>query len=35
MSNDNGALVVIEEGTDVALQLEAFSCCWAVFVFTF
>jgi hypothetical protein len=33
MVTENGALVVIEEGTDVELQVESLLCCLAAFMF--
>jgi len=33
MTNEN--LTIIEEGTALDAQTEAFGCCWAMFVFTF
>jgi hypothetical protein len=32
MTKENEALVIIEEGTDVEVQMEGFSCCWSSFI---
>lgn len=33
MVTENGALVVIEEGTDVEVQVESLICCLSAFMF--
>jgi hypothetical protein len=32
MATENEALVIIEEGTDVEVQMEAFGCCWTAYL---
>ena len=32
MAKENEALVIVEEGTDVEVQMEGFGCCWTSFV---
>jgi hypothetical protein len=33
MVTENEALVIIEEGSDVEVQVEGIVCCWASFAF--
>ena len=32
MATENEALVIIEEGTDVEVQMEGMSCCWTAYI---
>jgi hypothetical protein len=33
MVTENGALIIIEEGTDVEVQVESLMCCLTAFLF--
>jgi hypothetical protein len=33
MAKENEALVVVEEGTDVEVQIEGLGCCYTVFAY--
>jgi hypothetical protein len=35
MAQENEALVVVEEGTDVEVQMEALGCCRSTFMFLY
>ena len=32
MATENEALVIIEEGTDVEVQMEGMRCCWTAYI---
>jgi hypothetical protein len=35
MAQENEALVIVEEGTDVEVQMESLACCRITFVFLY
>ena len=33
MAKENEAIVIIEEGTDLEVDIESLLCCWAAFAY--